>query len=183
MNIDKKMQIHAYKFNGVLYRTWEFPTIIEETNDYICLDLFNTHVITTNDKTERFFHSKLNRPTIWYFFKNEWYNMIVSKKGKKYYYYINIASPFLIEEDVIKYIDFDLDYRIPDARSAKINLLDVDEFNEHQIKYKYPKNLVDKLNQVKHEILEKFKQKKFDQYLNYALIYKRSNEVNHDKTK
>jgi protein associated with RNAse G/E len=109
--------------------------------------------------------------------------MIVSKKGKKYYYYINIASPFLIEEDVIKYIDFDLDYRIPDARSAKINLLDVDEFNEHQIKYKYPKNLVDKLNQVKHEILEKFKQKKFDQYLNYALIYKRSNEVNHDKTK
>ncbi|MDR2369033.1 MAG: DUF402 domain-containing protein [Mycoplasmataceae bacterium] len=172
MNLNNKIIVHAYKFNGVLYRTWEFPEVIKETDTYICVDLKNTHVITTNDESKRFFHSRLTRPTIWFFFKHEWYNMIVSKKDRKFYYYINIASPFLWEDETIKYIDFDLDYRVPDAKSNRINLLDQDEFEEHILKYQYPPKLVAKIKKIQQEVLQKFKQKEFDQYLNYDLIYR-----------
>jgi protein associated with RNAse G/E len=102
--------------------------------------------------------------------------MIVSRKGKKYYYYINIASPYLLEDEVIKYIDFDLDYRVPDAKTNRINLLDQDEFEEHLVKYQYPSKLVEKIKKVQQEILEKFKRKEFDQYLNYDLIYRQDNK-------
>jgi protein associated with RNAse G/E len=102
--------------------------------------------------------------------------MIVSKKGKKYYYYINIASPYLFEEETIKYIDFDLDYRIPDAKKTQINLLDQDEFNEHSVKYQYPPKLIEKIKLIQQEVLEKFKRKEFDQYLNYDLIYYQTNK-------
>ena len=102
--------------------------------------------------------------------------MIVSKKGNKYYYYINIASPYLVEDEIIKYIDFDLDYRIPDAKKNRINLLDQDEFNEHLVKYQYPPKLVEKIKNVQHEVLEKFRRKEFDQYLNYDLIYYQNNK-------
>jgi protein associated with RNAse G/E len=102
--------------------------------------------------------------------------MIVSQKDKKYYYYINIASPFLLEEEIIKYIDFDLDYRIPNAKSTKINLLDQNEFEEHAIKYQYPAKLVTKIKKVQQEILDKFQRKEFDQYLNYDLIHRGQDE-------
>jgi protein associated with RNAse G/E len=70
INVEKKLAVHAYKFNGVLYRSWEFPLVLVETDKYLCLDLQNTKVITTHDG-KRFFHSKLVRPTIWYLFKDE----------------------------------------------------------------------------------------------------------------
>ncbi|MDR1235021.1 MAG: DUF402 domain-containing protein [Mycoplasmataceae bacterium] len=182
--MDKKLIVHAYKFDGKLYRTWEFPNVIEENDKYICVNLLNTRVITADDATtNRFFHSKLKRPTIWYFFKDEWYNMIVSKKSNKYYYYINIASPYIVEDEIIKYIDFDLDYRIPDAHSSKINLLDVNEFNEHKVKYQYPEKLIKKIELVKQEVLNKFNQHAFDQYLNYDLIYRQNNKGKNERTK
>jgi protein associated with RNAse G/E len=100
--------------------------------------------------------------------------MIVSKKNTKYYYYINLASPYLVEEEIIKYIDFDLDYRIPDAKKKRINLLDQDEFEEHLKKYQYPPKLIEKIRTVQRDILEKFQRKEFDEYLNYDLIYRQS---------
>ncbi|MBP5783049.1 DUF402 domain-containing protein [bacterium] len=37
--------------------------------------------------------------------------MTINKENHNIIYYINIASPFYIENGIIKYIDFDLDYR------------------------------------------------------------------------
>jgi protein associated with RNAse G/E len=113
--------------------------------------------------------------------------MIVSKKGNKFYYYINLASPFIIEEDVIKYIDFDLDYRVPDAKAGAINLLDLNEFHEHSVKYQYPEKLINKIKQVQSDILNKFNRHEFKHYLDYELIYYydnlKGNKNKDDKTK
>jgi protein associated with RNAse G/E len=101
--------------------------------------------------------------------------MIVSKKGNKFYYYINIASPFIYEEEIIKYIDFDLDYRVPDAKGKSINLLDLDEFHEHSIKYKYPEKLIVKIKEVQVDVLKKFNDGKFQHFLDFELIYRYDN--------
>jgi protein associated with RNAse G/E len=101
--------------------------------------------------------------------------MIVSKKGNKFYYYINIASPFIYEEEIIKYIDFDLDFRVPDAKGKSINLLDLDEFHEHSIKYKYPEKLIAKIKEVQVDVLKKFNDGKFQHFLDFELIYRYDN--------
>jgi protein associated with RNAse G/E len=74
--------------------------------------------------------------------------MIVSEKNRKYYIYINIASPFIMEHGVIKYIDFDLDFRIPNAQGNIINEVDIDEYSENTLKYHYPQKLIDKIKIV-----------------------------------
>ncbi|MDR2823540.1 MAG: DUF402 domain-containing protein [Mycoplasmataceae bacterium] len=170
MQINRKVIIHAYKFNGWLYRTWEFPTIIKETDEYICVVTENTKVITAADDLKHFYHSKINRPSVWYFFKHEWYNMIVSEKNNKYYCYINVASPFIMEHGIIKYIDFDLDFRIPNAKGDIINEVDLDEYSENKVKYQYPQKLIEKIKIVEADIVKSFKNREFDQYIDRELI-------------
>ena len=74
-----------------------------------------------------------------YFFKNRWYNIIVQLKSSGVTYYCNIASPFIIEEGTIKYIDYDLDLRIFPSGSFKI--LDKQEYKYHRKKMGYSSEL------------------------------------------
>jgi uncharacterized protein len=46
-------------------------------------------------------------------------------------YYCNIASPFIMEQKTIKYIDYDLDIKVFADGSYKI--LDLKEFNRNRI--------------------------------------------------
>ena len=73
---------------------------------------------------------KTKEPAIMYFFKDKWYNIIAQLKKDGIYYYCNIASPFIIEENTIKYIDYDLDLRIFPTGQYKI--LDRLEYNYHK---------------------------------------------------
>ena len=54
-------------------------------------------------------------------------------------YYCNLASPFVIDDLGIKYIDYDLDIKVfPDGDKK---LLDIDEYIKHGEKWDYPKEI------------------------------------------
>ena len=55
------------------------------------------------------------------------------------YYYCNIASPFVISDDTIKYIDYDLDLRVFPNGSFKI--LDRMEYRYHKKQMHYSSRL------------------------------------------
>ena len=65
-----------------------------------------------------------------YFFYDSWYNIIGQYKKDGVYYYCNIASPFIVEENTIKYIDYDLDLRVFPDGSFKV--LDRGEYKYHK---------------------------------------------------
>ena len=44
--------------------------------------------------------------------KDRWFNIIGQLKDYGIYFYCNIATPYIIDEKVIKYIDYDLDLRV-----------------------------------------------------------------------
>ena len=44
-----------------------------------------------------------------YFFKDKWYNIIGQYKKDGIQFYCNIASPYVIDANAVKYIDYDLD--------------------------------------------------------------------------
>lgn len=65
-----------------------------------------------------------------YFFKDEWFNVITQLKKDGMTYYCNIATPYIIEDKTIKYIDYDLDLRIFSNGTYKI--LDAMEYKYHK---------------------------------------------------
>ena len=51
-------------------------------------------------------------------------------------YYCNLASPYVLDEEALKYIDYDLDIKVfPDGEKR---LLDVDEYEAHSKEMEYP---------------------------------------------
>lgn len=138
--IGKKIMVHAYKFNGWLYRAWEYPTIISITDDYVLLGNLNCDIYSPEFGTNRCFKSKVVKDTFWFFMKDEWFNFIVTSTPNGLQIYINLASPFIFEESAIKYIDFDLDFKIfPNGSWCEV---DINEFMTNQIYFNYPPALI-----------------------------------------
>lgn len=132
--LGKKYEIHSYKHNGKIHRSWDEAILIEINNDYLVFSNEKTKVIEADGRTWR-----TKEPAILYFFYNKWFNIIGQYKKKGIYYYCNIASPLIIEENTIKYIDYDLDLRVFPDGSFKV--LDRREYKYHKILMKYSDSL------------------------------------------
>lgn len=123
--IGKKYEIHGYKHNGKIHRAWDEAILLEIHDDYLIFGNEKTKVTEADGRTWR-----TKEPAVLYFFYKQWYNIIGQYKKDGIYYYCNIASPFIIEENTIKYIDYDLDLRIFPTGQYKI--LDRLEYNYHK---------------------------------------------------
>lgn len=132
--IGKKYQIQCYKHDGKIHRAWDEAVLLEVNKDFMVFGNNKTKVTEAEGVTWR-----TKEPAIMYFFKNKWYNIIVQMKKDGIYYYCNIATPYIIEEDTIKYIDYDLDLRIFPKGDYKI--LDKLEYEYHKKKMNYSDDL------------------------------------------
>ncbi len=128
--IGERYIIHSYKHDGSIHRAWDEAVLLDECDDYLVFGNDRTKVIESDGRSW-----KTKEPAIMYFFKNNWYNVIGQCKKDGIYYYCNIASPFVIDEKTIKYIDYDLDLRVfPDGA---FKVLDRGEYNYHKNKMHY----------------------------------------------
>ena len=121
LKVGDKLQIQCYKHDGKIHRCWDEAVVLDVKKDYMVFGNEKTLVTEAQGNTWR-----TKEPAIMYFFKNKWYNIIVQLKKEGITYYCNIATPFIIEEGTIKYIDYDLDLRIFPNGSFKI--LDKQEY-------------------------------------------------------
>lgn len=126
--------IHCYKHNGMIYKTWEIATVLENNNEYIVLG--NDKVLVTKKDGRTW---KTKEPAIMFFYKNRWFNIIAQIKRNGLFYYCNIASPYIIENNILKYIDYDLDLRVFPDKSFRV--LDRNEYNYHRRIMRYPKEV------------------------------------------
>lgn len=131
------LNIHSYKHNSKIHRSWDEATFLEENSEYMIFANYKTLVIESDGRTWR-----TKEPAIMFFSKNNWFNIIGQIKKTGIYYYCNIASPFVIEENTIKYIDYDLDLRVFPDGSFKV--LDRGEYQYHKKKMNYS-NEIDKI--------------------------------------
>ena len=146
-------KIHGYKHNGKLYKIWDEALLLDETDEYYVFGNRNTKV------TKMFGKSWNTKETaILFYFKNNWYNVVAQLKKKGIYYYCNIASPVIIDNKTIKFIDYDLDLRIFPDNSYKV--LDKSEYEYHKKIMKYPKDLQKIVLFKLDELIERFNSKK-----------------------
>ena len=157
MKKGEKLSIHCYKHNGKIDRISGEAIVLDVTDDYIvCAN--NKVKLTENDGRSH----RTKEAAILFFYKNEWFNILAQLKKFGLFYYCNIASPFIFDGKIIKYIDYDLDLRVFPDGSHKI--LDKNEYKYHKLLMKYPKEI----DTIAHDSLDKLISMK--NYLNIKLV-------------
>ena len=176
MKAGTRFAIHSYKHDGSIHRSWDEAILLEETDDYLIFGNDRTLVQESDGRTW-----KTKEPAILYFYKNRWFNIIGQYKKDGIYYYCNMASPFILEDNTIKYIDYDLDLRVFADGTYKV--LDKSEYKFHKEKMKYPQE-IDKILNEELKVLIRFQKEKIDAFdkeniKKYCEIYKKlKNEEN-----
>lgn len=132
--IYQNIQIQSYKHDESLHRIWEKATVLYTDDDVIIVANKRTKVIESNG---RFWHTR--EPSVTWFYRKQWFNIIGILKRDSIHFYCNIASPFLIDEEGLKYIDYDLDIKV--IEDFSYNVLDRNEYNKHKEKMNYSEDL------------------------------------------
>ena len=132
--IGKKYEIHGYKHDGKVHRIWDEAVLLEIHDKYLVFGNERTKVTESDGRVWR-----TKEPAVLFFYYDSWYNIIRQYKKDGIYYYCNIASPFIIEEGAIKYIDYDLDLRVFPDGSFKV--LDRGEYKYHKKLMNYPETI------------------------------------------
>ena len=108
MKIGDKYQIHCYKHNGKAYQASDETIIIDIKKDYIVCGNYMVDVFEPEG------HSyKTKELAIIFFYKKHWFNCIAQLKNFGLYYYCNMATPYIEDENVIKYGQIAMKYFCP----------------------------------------------------------------------
>lgn len=148
----EKFQIQCYKHNGKIHRCWDEAVFLDENDEYMVFANDRTLVIESEGSSWR-----TKEPAIMYFFKDSWFNVIAQLKKDGLYFYCNIATPYIIEEKTIKYIDYDLDLRI--FPSGEYKVLDRMEYNYHKKIMNYSVDLDKSIHKALTELIHKYESK------------------------
>lgn len=144
--------VQSYKHDERLHRIWAKATIIDSNKSQIIVANQRTKVIEANG---RFWYTK--EPSVTWFYKEHWFNIIGIIRPNGIYYYCNIASPYVIDEEALKYIDYDLDIKV--NKDLTYKLLDRKEYKENLKKMHYSEKLQNIL-ESQQELLKKWIEEK-----------------------
>jgi protein associated with RNAse G/E len=164
MKVGEKLAIHCYKHNGKVHRTWNEATVLEDNDEWLVCGNDHVKVVEDDGRSHR-----TNEPAIMFFYKKRWFNIIAQLKPFGLFYYCNIASPYIMDENIIKYIDYDLDLRVfPDGG---FRVLDKNEYKYHKKIMNYSDDLdiilnkeLEKLINMKNNNEGPFDKKVIDKY-------------------
>lgn len=140
------IKIQSYKHDGSLHRCWEANYLLEDNEKFFITASTRTRVIESDGR--RWFSKE---PAVSFFAKDAWYNIIAMIKDQGIIFYVNIASPTLLDEGMLRYIDYDLDYKLyPDGTIA---ILDEREYEHHQLVYNYDSDLLKVIDIAKKKVM------------------------------
>ena len=138
IKVGDNLLVHCYKHDGSFHRVCDEATILEITDNVIVCANHKSRITekVANGKTKSY---RTKETAIMFFYKDSWFNVIAQLKPNGLYYYCNIASPYIIDDGIIKYIDYDLDLRV--YPSGAFRVLDRNEYGFNKNKMKYSKKI------------------------------------------
>ncbi|EFF41593.1 DUF402 domain-containing protein [Mycoplasmopsis alligatoris] len=156
LKIGTMVNVQAYKYDGSLYRQWNGAKVLNNNSKHIVLVLVKCRVAEPNNKFWAY-----KDPVLWFFPKNNLFNATVLLRKNGPYVYINMASHPIIEDEVLKYVDFDLD--IKHYPNKELKLVDREEYYRNKKKLKYSKVLQEMIYSELNELI--------NMYNNYNYIF------------
>ena len=149
------VKVQAYKHDGLLHRQWSPSYLVCETDDYWVL-ASKASCVTESDGRRWITKEK----AVFILFKHKWMNVLAMfKENRGICYYVNVASPTILDKGYLKYIDYDLDVKLyPDGLEKT---LDEKEYARHIQTYGYPKELSKAIEKSISEVRGLIKDRKF----------------------
>ena len=154
LKMGSQVHVHCYKHDGSLHRSWNKINFAKEIDGNLILA--NTTAMVTECDGRRWFAKE---PAITIFLKDKWYNVICMLRSEGIHFYCNIASPYILEDNIITYIDYDLD--VVRTHAGVIKVLDENEYKLHKLVMQYPVELTNVLESQLEEAIELAEQGKF----------------------
>lgn len=146
--IGQEIEITAFKHDGRMHRTWRTMTLVSEDDEKLILANEFAKVVEADGKN--WFTPE---PAVCVFYKKKFYNVIAMLKKDGIYFYCNLSSPALVDEEGLKYIDYDLDLRV--LPNYNYEILDEDEFAQNKKDLKYESSLIKILNNTLENLIKK----------------------------
>ncbi|RAL24336.1 DUF402 domain-containing protein [Thermoflavimicrobium daqui] len=138
------IRIKSVKFPDQMHRIWKKSVVLQAENPLILAN-YDVEVVNA-DGSEGIFQGL----AICIFFQDEWFNTILlyNDQGRLKEYYINIASPYQLDQEhqTLTYIDYDIDFIV--TPTLEYVIVDEDEFADHQECFHYPDCIVKKISQA-----------------------------------
>lgn len=145
----KLSRIISFKHNEQLHRVWKTTKIIHANTNSIVSAHRKTKVFEKNGRSWY-----TSEPAVCYFYTDRWYNVISMIKKDGIYYYCNVSSPISIDDEGLKYIDYDLDVKF--FPNGTYVILDENEFKKNSQLMAYQKDLIDILESQVSKIIDDF---------------------------
>lgn len=155
MNIENNwLKIQAYKHNGELHREWSHNYVLKDTDDYFVTVSVNAAVTESDGRRWR-----AREKAVVILFKKKWFNVIAMLKKTGIVFYVNLASPTILDNNYLKYIDYDLDVKL--FSNGRIKLLDVYEYRAHANEQHYGKEIEKLLKETVNDIYQRMENEEF----------------------
>ncbi len=150
------VRVDACKYDNSVHRSWE-ANLIEETEELW------TFVGVFKDEIRHPLLGVIRPETISveFYWKNRWYNVFRfhEPEGDLRNFYCNVNMPPVLRENVLTYIDLDIDVLV--APDFSYQILDLDEFEENALKHQYPPGIMEKAKISLSELIALIENKQF----------------------
>jgi len=144
--------VNSRKYDGTIRKSWTCELVEQVDQLIVAVGSFDADVN----------HSELGLITkgtlsYEYFWLDRWYNIFrfVTADGAFRYFYCNVCMPPQFSNDVLDYVDLDIDVVVNADFSYRI--LDRDDFKANAELYRYPAEVRDRVETSLEELLELIK--------------------------
>lgn len=156
MKKNEIITINARKFNQKIHRTWKCD-FVEETDDYyVFLGKFESQV-----EHKELGVIKAQTVSYEYYWKREFYNVFrfYEPDGEFRNFYCNINLPPTFANNILEYIDLDVDILV--WKDFRVEVLDLEEYQTNIKEFNYTTELQQKVSQTIEKLLEKIETRSF----------------------
>src|SRR5215211_7249813 len=147
-NIQRAVTVRTYKYDGSEHRHWR-AQISRQEDSLIVLDA------RFEEEIRHPLLGTVARETssVEYYWLDRWYNVFrfVEPTGQLRNYYCNVNVPPVLNNDVLSYIDLDMDVLV--APDFSYSILDEDEFTVNAARFNYPREVIDKSQSALKELI------------------------------
>src|SRR5512139_2659698 len=131
-----RILLRATKYDGTAHWIQPFQVVSDDGNLLVASYRARTPIYTSRGEFRSPYDSLV------YFWRDRWYNVFrLSRPGCNLaLWYCNVTTPPSYDGSQIGYIDLDLDVTV--RANGCVDLLDEDEFEDHQKFYGYPESVI-----------------------------------------
>ena len=147
-NIQRAVTVRTYKYDGSEHRHWRAQISRQE----------DTLIVLDAKFEEEIRHPLLGTvaretSSVEYYWLDRWYNVFrfVEPTGELRNFYCNVNVPPVLQNDVLSYIDLDMDVLV--APDFSYSVLDEDEFAANAARFNYPGEVLDKAQSALKELI------------------------------